>query len=341
MQTILLFIEKSLPAREVIFYTLHLTGINKGVTFVTVDSKELAQLKITRDSQSDLPLSVAFYQLLELYDIDAIRTKANGGYFFESQNGKHDLLASVFYLVNCLQEFGSVPLDKYGRFDSSASLQLRLGLLEKNLVQELINELYSTSPVLNKISAINKKSTLFLTHDIDYLFKAKNEDGNFLLRNYKWDRIPKLLYNHFIGKPDWCNVEEILKIEKEFGYTSCFYWLVFKDSQNADYEISSEEAQLQINFILQNGGEVGLHKSLRDVNFSEELSLLTTPATGQRFHFLKFNLPIAWQEIENSGLKLDASLGFSQHHGFRNSYGLPFQPYNFEKKCANVFSSTS
>lgn len=50
---------------------------------------------------------------------------------------------------------------------------------------------------------------------------------------------------------------------------------------------------------------------------------------SNRFHYLKFSLPDAYNLIEESGIKTDASLGFAGHIGFRNSYGLPFRPYNF------------
>jgi hypothetical protein len=52
---------------------------------------------------------------------------------------------------------------------------------------------------------------------------------------------------------------------------------------------------------------------------------------GNRYHYLKFNLPNGYDNIEESGLKLDASLGFAEHYGFRNGYGYPFHPYNISK----------
>jgi hypothetical protein len=42
-------------------------------------------------------------------------------------------------------------------------------------------------------------------------------------------------------------------------------------------------------------------------------------------------LPEAYNAIEESGLKLDASLGFSEQVGFRNNYGLPFNPFNLKE----------
>ena len=39
-----------------------------------------------------------------------------------------------------------------------------------------------------------------------------------------------------------------------------------------------------------------------------------------------------YREVEEAGLKLDTSLGFTEQWGFRNSYGLPFMPYDQERE---------
>ena len=124
-----------------------------------------------------------------------------------------------------------------------------------------------------------------------------------------------------------------MAIESQYGFRSTFYWLVHMDKQNADYQISSAPIQAQLKYITDQGFEIGLHKSLRDTSFGEELKLLNAngKTEGQRYHFLKFNLPKAWDELEKAGLKLDTSLGFSEDFGFRNSYGLPFMPFNLKQ----------
>ena len=38
--------------------------------------------------------------------------------------------------------------------------------------------------------------------------------------------------------------------------------------------------------------------------------------------------------MEDAGVRLDASLGFAAHYGFRNAYGMPFQPYDFRTGAA-------
>ncbi len=126
-------------------------------------------------------------------------------------------------------------------------------------------------------------------------------------------------------------MDRIMAIEEQYGFTSTFYWLVHKDKQNADYDLGTLPIQSALLQIEKNNFEIGLHKSLRNTSFKDEIQLLRTLPVGQRYHFLKFNLPKAWSDIEDACLKLDTSLGFSEDFGFRNSYGLPFMPYDLKE----------
>ncbi|MBK6668110.1 MAG: hypothetical protein IPG48_18750 [Saprospiraceae bacterium] len=71
--------------------------------------------------------------------------------------------------------------------------------------------------------------------------------------------------------------------------------------------------------------------------FSEEMSKFPSEVAHNRYHFLKFETHKAWKEIESAGLKTDGSLGFAEHIGFRNSYGLPFVPYDMENDRPYTF----
>jgi hypothetical protein len=124
-----------------------------------------------------------------------------------------------------------------------------------------------------------------------------------------------------------------MKIESEHDFKSTFYWLVNRGKldarqTNADYDITSVKMKKYLSHIRENGFENGLHKSISNDSFKTELSKISQPVVGNRYHYLKFQLPQAWKAIEESGLQLDASLGFTEHYGFRNSYGYPFHPYN-------------
>jgi hypothetical protein len=91
-----------------------------------------------------------------------------------------------------------------------------------------------------------------------------------------------------------------------------------------------------------------LHKSCCNYSLDEEVEMLTFPTNLNRYHYLKIALPGSWNSIESSKIRLDASLGFAERYGFRNSYGLPFRPYdivnnqvyNFVEVPLNVMDTT-
>ena len=331
--TLKIHIANDLPGRHIIHYTLQLIAANKGLEFTYVPLVDGSDLQITDDLSSDIPLCSLFYQNLTSLNFKGIKQITSNSYFFYSKNNTKDYLASIFFLINCIQEYKEPQTDKYGRYPYAVSLQKRENFLHQNIVQGLIDEFLSTHPKLNKLSTRRRKSSFFLTHDIDTVYGAKNQNGDYALKTHQYHKIPKLLWNHYIGTPDWINMHKIMAIESQYGFRSTFYWLVHMDKQNADYQISSAPIQAQLKYITDQGFEIGLHKSLRDTSFGEELKLLNAngKTEGQRYHFLKFNLPKAWDELEKAGLKLDTSLGFSEDFGFRNSYGLPFMPFNLKQ----------
>jgi hypothetical protein len=324
-------IANDLPGRHIIQYVLQLMAFNKGVEFSYVAQPHDADLLIDSAADSDFVLDLAFYQKLTAGQhakpkIDLPQT---------------DLLAHIFYLVNCLQEYNTETFDRYGRFPYLSSIQQKEGLLHENTVQLLIDQLWSTHHKLSHIKTATRKSGFFLTHDIDTVYGAKNQNGAYALQHHKYFEIPRLLWNHYISTPDWINIDKIMAIEEQFGFKSAFYWLVYQDKLNADYDIAGPVIQKQLQTIRQKGFEIGLHKSLRSESFTTELQLLNKSVEGQRYHFLKFNLPEAWGDIEKSGLKLDTSLGFSEDFGFRNSYGLPFMPFNIKENRVYDFIEVS
>ena len=157
-----------------------------------------------------------------------------------------------------------------------------------------------------------------------------------------------MLFSEAIRRPAWFNIDDILKLHSAYDVRSTFFfltekgWFLPENGQNtegvfhADYDVHKPRIQQLFKNIRAQKSEIGLHKSaFISSDFNAELKKLPIDKTrSNRYHFLKFQLPEAWQTMEKAGIQLDASLGFAEQFGFRNSYGLPFSPYNFETKQA-------
>ena len=64
------------------------------------------------------------------------------------------------------------------------------------------------------------------------------------------------------------------------------------------------------------------------MSIDEERARAPLNSSSNRYHFLNFLPHRDWRRLSDSGLNFDASLGFAEHYGFRNSYGKAFQPFD-------------
>lgn len=244
----------------------------------------------------------------------------------------------VFYLINSLNEYnhGNDELDNLGRYKFESSVIKELGI-KNNTVLSLIKETVEENVILNSMFKVtNHKSLFYLSHDIDSIYGSFTQDGLWALKNKRIDVLLKIYVNAIISKPDWLNFDLIMKTESEYDFKSTFYWLVNKGKidnrqTNSDYSITSPKIIEELRNVSSTGFENGLHKSISEESFKTEINKMPVNIIGNRYHYLKFNLPNGYDKLEESGLELDASLGFAEHYGFRNGYGYPFHPFNISK----------
>ena len=337
--SIYIYISPDSAFQELIKHTLNTVFFNKGLHCSFTNTKENALLTIGYAEQNDLVISERFHQLLSQNIFNHTQQLTDNGNIV-NKFGSTDFISTISYLVNSLQEYNDTDPDQYGRFKYTNSLQYKLNSIENNTVQQIIDHLFKSHPKLKDLPTTQRKSRVFLTHDIDSVYGAVKEDGRYALEGMMPSQIIRLIYNAYIGTPDWLNMDRIMKIEAEYGFKSTFYWLLVKNKQNSDYDFHSPAISKAFNSVKNNGSENGLHKSMGDSSFADEIKTFGSQPQGNRFHFLKFSLPGGYDLIEQNGLKLDTSLGFSPAFGLRNSYGQPFVPFNLKENRPYNFVET-
>ena len=325
-----IYISPDTAQQELIKHTLDTVFFNKGLTCVFTEHKDDALLNVGYSDTNDFVVSEKYHQLLgqNIFGLQQQLTE-NGN--IVNKFGGTDFISTISYLVNSFQEYNDTDPDQYGRFKYTNSLQHKLNSVENNTVQQIIDYLFSSHPKLKGLKTTTRKSRVFLTHDIDSVYGSVKEDGRYSLERFKVFQILRLMFNASIGTPDWLNMDRIMKIEAQYGFTSTFYWLLVKNKQNSDYDFHSPDIQKAFEAVKKAGGQNGLHKSMGESTFAEEIKTFGSLPPGNRFHFLKFALPGGYDLIEDNGITLDTSLGFSPVFGLRNSYGLPFRPFNLAK----------
>ena len=285
-------------------------------------------LVIGTSNQSDLFVSQRFVQNLVQKNFDHM-------HWFEKQaliveNNSPDYIGTCFYMINCLQEFTNHHGDFLDRFTYEASYQYKFDCATSHLVldyfQEMAKQIFGQPIPL-------KKSEYTLSHDIDALQGGWMKSFKHSLKIISVEQLYQLFKRGIQLKAPLQNLEEIILAEKKQNIQSTFFFLPvsgptpFKNVSNADYHIEDAYVQKIFKQIKESPyHQIGLHKSIGNHTFIDELKEL--PSTRNRFHYLKFRIPEVYNELKESGITHDYSLGFSKQIGFRNSYGLPFKPFN-------------
>jgi hypothetical protein len=330
-----LFIEKNSLFYHKVKWVMTLISQYARVSYVHVDERLSADITIGSELTDDIKIDKDFFVKIlngHTYWQQILST----GPVYISKNGSDGIIETIFYLVNCLQEIKpkTEDLDHWGRFKYKASLQHHYGIIEENFVGKLIDRLIHKFPILNQHRGLPRyPSKYFITHDIDIINGGWKVEGYFALKSWNIPILIKVLKDKFWGKPFYNNIEEVLSLDDSYGVKACYYLLPKsgKDAQgimNADYSI--DDLRKMTEQVQDRGHDIGIHKSSFKSTFDEESKAFPTKVEHNRYHFLKFQTHDAWKEIESAGIRTDSSLGFAEHIGFRNSYGLPFTPFDME-----------
>jgi hypothetical protein len=262
-----------------------------------------------------------------------------------------DLIASSFFLLSGWQEYFSESRDQYGRFRFADSEQHRFGFTHLpvvnyyfDILRKVLEKAYNkTIPLAHQNPA--QPYTVCLTHDIDTCETAWLEGSFSALKKRDLMTPFSLVFNKLFRKDAWFNFSEILSIEKDFGATSTFFFIPSmkknKGIKNADYDLKHPKFKTVFKMIREHGGEIGLHGSIGssfDVDTLKcEFSSFPEPIKSNRFHFLLYDSKTSLNIMEEAGIKIDSSMGFAEHFGFRNSFCLPFRPFDIAGNRALSF----
>ena len=273
----------------------------------------------------------------------------------------HDLLKSAFYLLSGYQEQMSDETDFMARFPYEKSVQKKLGVITKPLVNyyfDLLIEGFELFAERNGIDIYRKQLFdsfgFLLSHDIDRI-----DYYHWKETAYRWMQVFGLKKAHYPKKrlfkaainsilptifpglkedPYW-SFKKMRETERKCNIISSWYFLNRDGSpHDARYYFSEKRIKDVMNFLNKEECEVGLHGSIKTASnrdamrgaFSALSDSYTNEIAGTRQHFLKFFYPETFKIQSEVGLKYDTTLGFAGHEGFRNGYCYPFKLYDLK-----------
>lgn len=257
-----------------------------------------------------------------------------------------DLISAAFYLLSGWQEYFSEERDQHGRFPYAASVQQRYGFVVVPIVNYYFEVLrtaveHITGHKLHPRSwgANQSPFATFITHDVDNCQSAWKGEGKAALRRRQLGLFGRLLGRRLRGRDAWNNLEQVMTETERWGAKSTFFLLgnphrAANGTPNADYDLTKPRFQNRIQRLAQNGAEIATHGSLgtaqNATHLQREKEKLPIAVLGNRFHYLSWEPRQTPHVVAEVGFAYDSTLGFAEHFGFRNSYCLPFYPFNFE-----------
>lgn len=324
-------------------YTWTMGVFGRFAGFEPVVVSEGEDLLIAEHGMGDIQVSHFFRQVYQNGDFH-FKSYFRKSPLHQTAWNKPDYLSTCFFLLSYLQEYTDYAPDTFGRFPYKSSVQHHFSCIDQNLVSTYFTTLYNATPKLKALGDLQPHpAQFFLSHDIDTVHGALAQNGKWLLRKGRISALMQLIYNHYIGTPDQMLLQKIMDIEDEFDVRSVFFWIVNSGKgtraiHNADYRMEDKRIRAIQQEIKTRGWVNGLHKSAGRDTYPSELKRLGPVAEPvNRNHYLLTELPNTFDAIEEAGIRMDATMGFPDAIGFRNSYGLPVSPFNIKEKRAYQF----
>ncbi|GAB3865064.1 polysaccharide deacetylase family protein [Hymenobacter segetis] len=263
-----------------------------------------------------------------------------------------DVISAAFYLLSGWQEYFADMRDRHGRFPYAASIQKSYDFVALPVVNYYFDVLKTAmehvtgQPLQPRRWDCTAPFAAFITHDIDNLRSAWKAPAKAALKQGRLWHFGQQLWQHLTRPDAWDNLETVADTVAEYGAASTFFMLPelrkgANGTPNADYALNTALRQ-RLHQLQQQGFEIGLHGSIgtakEAVRLNQEKATLKPDGDGLRFHYLCWEPRTTPALVEASGsFAYDSTLGFAEHFGFRNSYCLPFFPFNFSTGTACSF----
>ena len=318
---------------------------------ITIDSENFKNHQGPKINYSDIETDDAF--LLKNHRLlfeNGIREQETGcfeinGYkaFFKTVDSdlSFDIFAAAFYLISRYEEYLSHELDMYGRFAHENAFAFKEGFLHIPLVNLWIQDFGSALQTKYPQLHIQYPTFKFKpTYDIDIAYSYKHKG---LIRNIggfiRSPTMERLAVLSNLRTDPFDSYDFLHQLHTAYGLEPIYFFLVATSGSLYDKNISAySNAMWQLIKRHAKKYTIGLHPSWRSNDhlsiIKSEKKILETAAgigvNNSRQHYIKFRLPETFENLIESGIENDYSMGYGSINGFRASVASSFYWYNLQ-----------
>lgn len=273
-----------------------------------------------------------------------------------------DLFGGAFFMLSRYEEIARPEPDQHQRFPATASLAYRDGFLDRPVVNEYIELLWSCLARLwPRLARRPRTGRVLVSHDVDWPVVTRGRSLAQVARAAAGDlvrrRDPELGFHRLrswvevrAGRwdRDAGNTFDFMMRENErHGLQGAFYFIAGHTAGSLDgvYSLDDPWIQALMRRLADRGHEIGLHPSYhtyRDpaatrAEFDQLRRVcarlgIEQSAWGGRQHYLRWQNPETWQNWSDAGLTYDSSLGFADEAGFRGGVCYEYPVFNLHTR---------
>ncbi len=275
-----------------------------------------------------------------------------------------DLFGSAMFMLSRYEEVARPEPDRHQRYPATASLAYRDGFLDRPVVNEYVELLWSClSRLWPRLERRSRTGRVLVSHDVDWPVVTRDRSLTQVAKAAAGDlarrRDPELSFNRLrswvdVNRGRWDrdvgNTFDFMMDENErHGLRSAFYFIAGHTAGSLDGVYSLDDAWIQalLRRVADRGHEIGLHPSyhtyLDPAATKSEFDQLRRvcarlgieqPAWGGRQHYLRWQNPETWQNWSDAGLAYDSTLGFADEAGFRCGVCYEYPVFNLRSRQA-------
>ena len=257
-----------------------------------------------------------------------------------------DIFAAAFFMLTRLEEVVRKKTDYLQRFPAEESLAFKHNFLHRPVVNEwaefVKNMIRKLFPHVE--CKPSQQFELVFTHDIDLLNApvSLREFAKDVVKRKSIAASRKRLDYLVKGSNPYDLFDFFMNVSERNNTLSRFYFMTGhnitgKDGENYNHTPLYRKT---LNQIKERGHIIGFHPSLLTYNdaqmFNNEKSRLERDIDGNvtegRQHALRFEVPGTWNIWNDSGMKMDSTLGYSAREGFRCGTGCRFKVFDVKKR---------
>lgn len=270
-----------------------------------------------------------------------------------------DLFGSVFFMLSRYEELVTTERDNHERFPATASIAYKAGFLDRPIVNEYLEILWSCLKALwPGLIRKKRKFRRLISCDVDHPFdlvahsfkKTVLRVGARLIRdknpklafydglNYVFKRFGSDRFDEYRNNIDW-----MMKVNSSEGHRIAFYFIPVQTSTSKEdsNDVRNPKLSNLLKHIVDSGHEVGFHpgydtykfpgvfkKSADALKEAFKNEGIDFSNVGGRQHYLRYNVATTPQLWEDNGFTYDTSLSFADHAGFRTGICYEYTMFN-------------